>query len=86
MNYYDDYVCDIIIDKIEPNTNTSTKINARSSYDTHNVVTRTILHKAYPYLSNDFTVSNGPNQPVRVGVTFFYEAGAAGVEQVAARR
>jgi len=73
MNYYDDYVCDIIIDKLEPNTNTSTKLQAKSSYETHNVVTRTILHNAYPYLSNDFTVSNGPNQPVRVGVTFFYE-------------
>ena len=73
MNYYDDYVCDIVIDKLEPNTNTTTKLNATSSYETHNVVTRTILRKAYPYLSNDFTLSNGPNQPVRVGVTFFYE-------------
>jgi len=46
MNYYDDYVCDIIIDKLEPNTNTSTKLQAKSSYETHNVVTRTILHNA----------------------------------------
>ncbi len=73
MNYYDDYVCDIVIDKLEPNVNTVTKLNAISSFETHNVVTRTILRKAYPYLSNDFTVGNGPNQPVRVGVTFFYE-------------
>ena len=74
MNYYDDYVCDIVIDKLEPNTNTTTKLNANVlCCETHNVVTRTILRKAYPYLSNDFTLSNGPNQPVRVGVTFFYE-------------
>lgn len=77
MNYYDDYVCDIIIDKLEPNVNTVTKLrsgaNGVGSFGTHNVVTRTILRKAYPYLSNDFTVSNAPNQPVRVGVTFFYE-------------
>jgi len=77
MNYYDDYACDIIIDKLEPNVNTVTKLKAGSdgtgSFGTHNVVTRTILRKAYPYLSNDFTVSNAPNQPVRVGVTFFYE-------------
>ena len=77
MNYYDDYACDIIIDKLEPNANTVTKLEAGSngigSAGTHNVVTRTILRKAYPYLSNDFTVSNSPNQPVKVGVTFFYE-------------
>ena len=63
MNYYDDYVCDIVIDKLEPNTNTTTKLNATSSYETHNVVTRTILRKRI-HVSNDFYVSNGPNQPL----------------------
>ena len=73
MQYYNNYTKDIIIDKLEPNTSSRTKFNADSSYDTHNVVTRTRLHNAYPYMTNDLTVSNAPNQPIRLQSTFYYE-------------
>ena len=70
VEYYDNYTQDIIIDKLEPN---KPKDFAKSSYDTHSVVTRTRLHKAFPYLINDVTVSNAPNQPLRLQCTFYYE-------------
>jgi hypothetical protein len=73
MQYYNNYTKDIIIDKLEPNTSSRTKFSANSSYDTHNVVTRTRLHNAYPYMINDLTVSNAPNQPMRLQSTFYYE-------------
>ena len=73
MQYYNNYAHDIIIDKLEPNTSSRTKSKAKSSYDTHNVVTRTRLHKAFPYMVNDVTVSNAPNQPMRLQSTFYYE-------------
>lgn len=78
MQYYDNYTCDIIIDKLEPNTGPRTKLKAlgdpkMSSFDTHNVVTRTRIHKAFPYLVNDLSVSNAPNQPMRLQSTFYYE-------------
>ena len=73
MQYYNYYTKDIIIDKLEPNTSSRTKVLADSSYDTHNVITRTRLHNAYQYLINDVTVSNAPNQPLRLQTTFYYE-------------
>lgn len=73
MPMYDDYTCDIIIDKLEPVRRDSTIKFANSSRDTHDVVTRTKLINAYPYLVNDVTVTNGPNQPVRFQATFYYE-------------
>jgi len=73
LQYYNNYAHDIIIDKLEPNTSSKTKSTAKSSYDTHNVVTRTRLHKAFPYMINDLTVSNAPNQPMRLQTTFYYE-------------
>ena len=73
LQYYNNYAHDIIIDKLEPNTSSETKSKAKSSYDTHNVVTRTRLHKAFPYMINDVTVSNAPNQPMRLQATFYYE-------------
>lgn len=73
MNYYDDYTCDIIIDKLEPNVSPKKRKSAKSSRDTHTVVTRTKLYNAFPYLVNDATLGNGPNQPYRVQSTFYYE-------------
>ena len=73
MQYYNNYAHDIIIDKLEPNTSSRTKSMAKSSLETHNVVTRTRLHKAFPYMLNDLTVSNAPNQPMRLQTTFYYE-------------
>ena len=73
VQYYNFYAHDIIIDKLEPNTSRITKQFAKSSYDTHNVVTRTRLYRAFPYMINDLTASNGPNQPMRLQTTFYYE-------------
>jgi len=73
LQYYNNYTHDIIIDKLEPNTSGFTKSRARSSLETHNVVTRTRLHKAFPYMINDVTLSNAPNQPMRLQSTFYYE-------------
>ena len=73
LEYYNNYAHDIIIDKLEPNTSGFTKSRARSSMETHNVITRTRLHKAFPYMVNDLTVSNAPNQPMRLQSTFYYE-------------
>ena len=73
LQYYNNYAHDIVIDKLEPNTNSLSKSRAKSSFDTHNVVTRTRLHKAFPYMINDVTVSNAPNQPMRLQSTFYYE-------------
>lgn len=73
VQYYNNYAHDIIIDKLEPNVSGDKKRTAKSSLDTHNVVTRTRLHRAFPYMINDLAVSNGPNQPMRLQTTFYYE-------------
>lgn len=79
MRYYDDYCADIIIDKLEPNRkdinkidflNAKGKITSRSS---HSVVNRVVARKAFPYSMNNLSFSNGPNQPVRLQVSFYYE-------------
>jgi hypothetical protein len=31
------------------------------------------LYNVYPYLINDVTVSNGPNQPLKFQASFFFE-------------
>ena len=81
MPMYDDYTCDIVIDKLEPVRRDNTIKFANSSRDTHDVVTRTKLINAYPYLVNDVTVTNGPNQPVRFQATFYYEYSLSGTVQ-----
>ena len=73
MPYYDSYTSNIIIDKIEPDSRDNARRFANSSRDTHRTISRTTLVKAYPYLINDVTVNNGPNQPIRFQATFYYE-------------
>ncbi len=73
MPFYDSYTCDIIIDKIEPDSRDNVRRFANSSKDTHRTISRTTLVNAYPYLINDVTVNNGPNQPIRFQATFYYE-------------
>lgn len=73
MPFYDSYTCDIIIDKIEPDSRDNARRFANSSRDTHRTISRTTLVNAYPYLINDVTVNNGPNQPIRFQATFYYE-------------
>jgi hypothetical protein len=73
MPMYDDYTCEIVIDKLEPIRSDRSRLSAASSKDTHDVVSRIRLKKAYPYLVNDITVNNGPNQPIRFQATFYYE-------------
>jgi len=63
--YYKDYVCDMTIEKTEPEySNRSNKVPSKSTIQLYNV---------FPYLINDLTVSNGPNQPLRLQASFYYE-------------
>ena len=68
-NYYDDYTCDIFIEKIE---SYNTDMNS-SSYYTTKGVSKYRIYKAFPYIVNDVTFSNGPNQPVKVQASFYFE-------------
>ena len=64
-NYYDDYVADLIIDKIETKTKTDDNPIA--------VVSRYELKNAFPFTLSAMTFSNGPNQPVRFQASFYFE-------------
>ena len=64
-NYYDDYVADLLIDKIETKTKTDD--------NPVNVVSRYELKNAFPFTLSAMTFSNGPNQPVRFQASFYFE-------------
>ena len=61
-NYYNDYTCNMVIDKLERTDKGQSR--ARSSLYLYNV---------FPYLINDITVSNGPNQPLKFQASFYFE-------------
>ena len=61
-NYYNDYTCNMVIDKLERTGKGESR--ARSSLYLYNV---------FPYLINDITVSNGPNQPLKFQASFYFE-------------
>ena len=61
-NYYNDYTCNMVIDKLERTDRGESR--ARSSLYLYNV---------FPYLINDITVSNGPNQPLKFQASFYFE-------------
>ena len=61
-NYYNDYTCNMVIDKLERIEGGQSR--ARSSLYLYNV---------FPYLINDITVSNGPNQPLKFQASFYFE-------------
>ena len=61
-NYYNQYTCNMVIDKLERADNTT--MGTRSALYLYNV---------FPYLINDITVSNGPNQPLKFQASFYYE-------------
>ena len=66
-NYYNDYTCNMVIDKLErtgEQFQTGRESRARSSLYLYNV---------FPYLINDITVSNGPNQPLKFQASFYFE-------------
>ena len=66
-NYYNDYTCNMVIDKTElvpSEKQRKDKLPAKSTMYLYNV---------YPYLINDITVSNGPNQPLKFQASFFFE-------------
>lgn len=66
-NYYNDYTCNMVIDKTElvpSERQRKDKLPAKSTIYLYNV---------YPYLINDITVSNGPNQPLKFQASFFFE-------------
>ena len=60
--YYEDYTCDMVILKME-----------NENPNNVNPVSGLYLHNAYPYIINDMTVSNGPNQPLKFQASFYYE-------------
>ena len=65
--YYNNYTCNMVIDKTEhiPSKRQLTdKLPVKSSL---------FLYNVYPYLINDITVSNGPNQPLKFQASFFFE-------------
>ena len=66
-NYYNDYTCNMVIDKTElirSEKQLKKKLPVKSSL---------FLYNVYPYLINDITVSNGPNQPLKFQASFFFE-------------
>ena len=65
--YYNNYTCNMVIDKTEHipgKRQLKDKLPAKSTIYLYNV---------YPYLINDITVSNGPNQPLKFQASFFFE-------------
>ena len=66
-NYYNDYTCNMVIDKTEHipgEKKLKDKLPVKSSL---------FLYNVYPYLINDVTVSNGPNQPLKFQASFYFE-------------
>ena len=66
-NYYNEYTCNMVIDKIEHDP------VQKQLKDKLPVKSTIFLYNVYPYLINDVTVSNGPNQPLKFQASFFFE-------------
>ena len=66
-NYYNDYTCNMVIDKTE------LVPSERQRKDKLPVKSTIYLYNVYPSLINDITVSNGPNQPLKFQASFFFE-------------
>ena len=65
--YYNNYTCNMVIDKTE------LVPSERQRKDKLPVKSTIYLYNVYPYLINDITVSNGPNQPLKFQASFFFE-------------
>ena len=65
--YYNNYTCNMVIDKTEHIP------SERQLKDKLPVKSSLFLYNVYPYLINDITVSNGPNQPLKFQASFFFE-------------
>ena len=65
--YYNNYTCNMVIDKTEHIP------SERQRKDKLPVKSSLFLYNVYPYLINDITVSNGPNQPLKFQASFFFE-------------
>jgi len=66
-NYYNDYTCNMVIDKLE--IKPSEKDPLKKSVPKSSIY----LYNVFPYLINDITVSNGPNQPLKFQASFYFE-------------
>tara|TARA_S200000501_G_scaffold372710_1_gene418358 strand:+ start:2842 stop:3501 length:660 start_codon:yes stop_codon:yes gene_type:complete len=64
-NYYEDYACDMLIQKLEK-YNTEEDEDYRTAWEAR-------LVKAYPYTVSSVPYSAGPAQLVKVTVGFYYE-------------
>lgn len=72
--YYDNYCADFVLEKIEPNNNVGgSDRNSLTSALTHKSVSRVKIYNAFPYTMANLSFNNGPNQPVRLQVSFYYE-------------
>ena len=60
--YYEDYTCNMVILKME-----------NEQFRNTSAVSGLYLHNVYPYIINDMSVSNGPNQPLKFQASFYYE-------------
>ena len=65
--YYNNYTCNMVIDKTE------LVPSERQRTDKSPAKSTIYLYNVYPYLINDITVSNGPNQPLKFQASFFFE-------------
>lgn len=70
-NYYNDYTCNMVIDKLEridrgQGAEQKPRIESRARSSLY-------LYNVFPYLINDITVSNGPNQPLKFQASFYFE-------------
>ena len=67
-NYYDNYACGMTIYKMEHESSPDLPNRNKDLF-----ATGLYLHNVYPYIINDITVSNGPKQPLKFQVSFYYE-------------
>jgi hypothetical protein len=72
--YYDDYCVDFILEKIEPNADIGNNDrNSLNSRVTHNSTSKILIYNAFPYTMSNLSFGNGPNQPVKLQVSFYYQ-------------
>lgn len=69
-NYYNDYTCNMVIDKLE---RTEPGDGYYTEEKTSGARSSLYLYNVFPYLINDITVSNGPNQPLKFQASFYFE-------------
>lgn len=68
--YYNNYTCDILIEKLEA---FNTPLTRKTAAATTAGVSKFRIYNAFPYIVNDIGLSNGPNQPLKIQASFYFE-------------